>query len=97
MRKGREERPDRTDAQSNILLGIRRMDVGKLLVVLGIALVGAGVVVMLAGRMNLPVGRLPGDFLYRGKNTTVYFPWATSIVVSVVLSVVLYLVSRWRR
>jgi len=73
------------------------MDVGKLLVVLGIALVGAGVVVMLAGRMNLPVGRLPGDFLYRGKNTTVYFPWATSIVVSVVLSVVLYLVSRWRR
>jgi hypothetical protein len=35
--------------------------------------------------------------VYRGKNTTVYFPLATSVLVSLVLSVVLYLVSRWRR
>ena len=55
-------------------------------------LVGLGLV--LAGRANLPLGRLPGDFVYRGKNTTFYFPLATSIVVSVVLSVVLYLVGR---
>jgi hypothetical protein len=73
------------------------MELGKLLVAFGVVLVVVGVVVMLLGRMNLPVGRLPGDFLYRGKNTTVYFPLATSLVVSVVLSVVLYLVSRWRR
>ena len=73
------------------------MDVGKLLVFLGVLLVGAGVVVMLLGRVHFPLGRLPGDFLYRGKNTTVYFPLATSVVVSVVLSVVLYLFSRWRR
>jgi hypothetical protein len=72
-------------------------ELGKLLVILGVILVAAGIVVMLLGRMNLPLGRLPGDFLYRGKNTTVYFPLATSVVVSVVLSVVLYLVSRWRR
>jgi hypothetical protein len=52
---------------------------------------------MLLGRMHLPLGRLPGDFLVRGKNTTVYFPLATSVLVSLVLSVVLYLVSRWRR
>ena len=77
--------------------GIELMDVGKLLVFLGVLLVGAGVVVMLLGRVHSPLGRLPGDFLYRGKNTTVYFPLATSVVVSVVLSVVLYLVSRWRR
>jgi len=77
--------------------GIELMDVGKLLVFLGVLLVGAGVVVMLLGRVHFPLGRLPGDFLYRGKNTTVYFPLATSVVVSVVLSVVLYLVSRWRR
>jgi hypothetical protein len=70
---------------------------GKLLIFLGALLVVAGVVVMLLGRMNFPLGRLPGDFLYRGKNTTVYFPLATSVVVSVVLSVLLYLVSRWRR
>jgi hypothetical protein len=73
------------------------MELGKLLVVLGVALVVAGVVAMLLGRMNFPLGRLPGDFFYRGKNTTVYFPLATSVVVSVVLSVLVYLVSRWRR
>jgi len=73
------------------------MELGKLLVFLGIALVVAGVVVILLGRIHLPLGQLPGDFLYRGKNTTVYFPLATSLLVSVVLSIVLYVVSRWRR
>jgi hypothetical protein len=73
------------------------MELGKLLVFLGVALVAAGIVVMLLGRMNLPLGRPPGDFLYRGKHTTVYFPLVTSVVVSVVLSILLYLVNRWRR
>ena len=72
-------------------------DIGKLLVVLGIVLVIAGVVVMLVGRMHLPLGRLPGDIVYRGKNTTVYFPLATSILISVVLTVVLYVVGRLKR
>jgi hypothetical protein len=73
------------------------METGKLLILVGTALVLAGAAVMLLGRMNLPLGRLPGDFLYRGKRTTVYFPLATSVLVSVVLSILLYLVSRWRR
>jgi hypothetical protein len=73
------------------------MELGKVLVFLGATLVVVGIVVILLGRMNLPLGRLPGDFLYRGKNTTVYFPLATSVLVSVVISVLLYLVSRWRR
>jgi hypothetical protein len=73
------------------------MEAGKLLIFLGGLLVIAGVVVMLLGRMHWPLGRLPGDFLYRGKHTTVYFPLATSLLVSVVLSIVLWLVSRWRR
>ena len=72
-------------------------ELGKLLVGLGAVVAVLGIVLMLVGRTNLPLGRLPGDFLYRGKNTTIYFPLATSVVVSVVLSVVLYLVSRWRR
>jgi Protein of unknown function (DUF2905) len=71
-------------------------DVGKMLVVLGLAAVGAGLVFMLLGRTNLPIGRLPGDILYRGKHTTFYFPLATSIVLSVLLSLVLYLVGRFR-
>jgi hypothetical protein len=40
---------------------------------------------------------LPGDIFYRGKNTTVYFPLATSLLLSVVVSLVLYLISRFRR
>jgi hypothetical protein len=74
-----------------------KMELGKLLIFLGIALVVAGLAVMLLGRLHLPVGRLPGDFLYRRKNTTVYFPLATSLLVSVVLTILLYVVSRWRR
>ena len=72
-------------------------ELGKLLVGLGAVIVVAGILLMLLGRTNLPLGRLPGDFLYRGKTTTVYFPLATSLVLSVVLSILLYLVSRWRR
>ena len=56
----------------------------------------AGVALVLLGRAHVPLGRLPGDIVYRGKNTTFYFPLATSILVSVVLSVVLYLIGRWR-
>ncbi len=69
-------------------------DLGKLLVVLGGIVVLAGLVLMLAGRAHLPLGRLPGDIVYRGKNTTFYFPLATSIILSIVLSVILYLIGR---
>ena len=72
-------------------------ELGKVLIGLGAVIVVAGVVLMLVGRTNLPLGRLPGDFVYRGKNTTVYFPLATSVVLSVVLTILLYVVSRWRR
>lgn len=72
-------------------------DLGKLLVVLGGIVVMVGLALILIGRTNLPIGRLPGDIVYRGKNTTFYFPLATSIVVSVVLSVLLYLIGRiWK-
>jgi len=72
-------------------------DLGKLLIFLGGALVLAGILLLLAGRLHLPLGRLPGDILYRGKNTTFYFPLATSILLSVVLTLILYVVGRWRR
>ena len=68
-----------------------------MLVFLGVIVAAAGVLLMLLGKTNLPLGRLPGDILYRGKHTTFYFPLATSIVVSVVLSLVLYFVGRLRR
>jgi ribose/xylose/arabinose/galactoside ABC-type transport system permease subunit len=72
-------------------------DFGKLLIALGAMIVIIGLVLMLAGRANLPIGRLPGDITYRGKHTIFYFPLATSILISVVLSVILYLISRFGR
>ena len=72
-------------------------EIGRLLMVFGIALVVIGGIVMLFGRTGLPFGRLPGDIVYRGKNTTFYFPLATSILLSILLSVILYLVGRFKR
>jgi hypothetical protein len=72
-------------------------DLGKVLIVIGAVAMVAGLAFILLGRANIPLGRLPGDIVYRGKNSTFYFPLATSILVSVVLSVVMYLVGRFRR
>jgi hypothetical protein len=71
-------------------------DLGKVLVVAGALVFVAGLAFVLLGRAHVPLGRLPGDIVYRGKNTTFYFPLATSILVSAVLSVVLYLIGRFR-
>ena len=72
-------------------------ELGRLLLMLGVALVVIGGIVMLLGRTGLPLGRLPGDFLYRGKNTTLYFPLASSILISIVLSIILFLIGRMKR
>ncbi len=72
-------------------------EIGRLLIMLGVALVVIGGIVMLLGRTGFPLGRLPGDFLYRGKNTTFYFPLASSILISAVLSIVLFLIGRLKR
>jgi hypothetical protein len=72
-------------------------DFGKLLILLGVILLVLGVVFIFLGKTNLPIGKLPGDIIYRGKNTTVYFPLATSILLSVVLTAVMYLIGRFRR
>lgn len=73
------------------------IELGKALLGLGLLLVMIGAVLMVAGRMGLPLGRLPGDFAYRGKNVSVFFPLGTSIVISIVLSLVFYLISHIRR
>jgi hypothetical protein len=72
-------------------------DLAKLLILLGAALLLAGIVLLLVGRLHLPLGRLPGDILYRGKNTTFYFPLATSVLLSVLATLILYLIGKWRR
>ncbi len=72
-------------------------DLGRILIFLGVLLVVAGLVVVLLGRFNLPIGRLPGDFSWRGRGWLVSFPLASSILLSVVLSLILWAISYFRR
>ena len=66
---------------------------GKMLILFGVVLAAVGVMLYLAGRIPW-LGRLPGDIIVRRENFTFYFPLATSLIVSVVLSLVLYLLRR---
>ena len=70
---------------------------GKAIFVLGVVIVLIGAGLMLAARFGLPLGRLPGDVAYRGKHVSVFFPIGTSILISIVLSLILYLISRFHR
>ncbi len=62
----------------------------RLLVVIGLIIAGVGVLLM----MGLPIGRLPGDIVWRRGNTTFYFPIVTSIVISIILTLVFALLRR---
>ena len=70
------------------------MSLGRLLVLAGLALVAAGVIVLLLERAHLPLGRLPGDLIWRGKNTTIYFPIVTCLLLSLVGTLILWLLNR---
>ncbi len=72
-------------------------DLGRLLLAAGVLLLVAGAAVLLLARMGLPLGRLPGDMTWRGRGWQVSFPLMTSILLSVVLSLVMYLLGRFRR
>jgi hypothetical protein len=72
-------------------------DLGRMLVGLGVLFLLLGGLILLLGKTGIPFGRLPGDIAYRGKHTSFYFPLASSILLSIVLSIVFYLLSRFRR
>lgn len=72
-------------------------ELGKFLLIAGVLLMIGGLALILLGKAHVPLGRLPGDITYRGKNTTVYFPWVSCLVVSVLLTLVLYLINIFRR
>lgn len=63
---------------------------GRLLVVVGLLVTGAGLLIML----GVPLGRLPGDIVIRRGGGTFYFPWVTCILVSVVLTLIMALFRR---
>ena len=72
-------------------------EVAKLLIVVGVILTVVGVLLLAGGRLPFGLGRLPGDISYRGRNGSFYFPIVTSIVLSVALSLVMWIVSYFRR
>ncbi len=72
-------------------------ELGKAILAIGLVIVLIGAGIMLAARFGLPLGRLPGDVAYRGKHVSVFFPIGTSILISIVLSLIFYLISRFHR
>jgi uncharacterized membrane protein YhhN len=80
---------------------IRAMDpireTGRWLVVLGVLLVVAGGFLLAGGRLPFRLGHLPGDVVYHGRGTTIYFPIVTCIVLSIALTLIFWVVSALRR
>ena len=70
------------------------MALGRLLITLGLLLVVAGVVVLLLGRLPIKLGRLPGDIYIQGKGSSFYFPLTTCLLISLVLSVVMWILRK---
>jgi hypothetical protein len=66
---------------------------GKVLIVLGLVIALAGVAFVVGPKIPW-LGRLPGDLTWKGKNFTFYFPLATSILISIILTVIFYLINR---
>ena len=67
--------------------------IGRILLVIGLVIAGIGLVLVFAGKIPW-FGRLPGDFFWRGKNVSFYFPLTTSILVSLILTLILWFIHR---
>lgn len=70
---------------------------GRLLMLLGGVLVLVGAFFFAGGRLPFRLGRLPGDIVHEGENTTIYFPIVTSIMLSVGLSLLFWIITKFRR
>lgn len=66
----------------------------RIFVILGLVLIVIGGLIYLFGRIGLPLGRLPGDIRLQGENITCFFPLATMILISVVLTILLNIIVR---
>lgn len=69
--------------------------IGKILVMVGLGIVVLGLVIWFFGNKLNWFGNLPGDVRYEGKNVRVYFPWVTMLVVSILLSLFMWLIRRF--
>jgi len=65
-----------------------------MLIILGLVLVAVGILITLGDKVPIKLGRLPGDVVVRGKHGVFYFPIVTCIIISAVLSLVMWLIGR---
>jgi Protein of unknown function (DUF2905) len=72
-------------------------ELGKLLLIAGIVIVGAGAFLLFGGKLPVRLGRLPGDISYRAGNGGFYFPIVTCLLLSATLTLILWIVSYFRR
>ncbi|MGB7464557.1 MAG: DUF2905 domain-containing protein [Candidatus Acidiferrum sp.] len=72
-------------------------ELGRMLLMLGGLLIVVGAFFYFGGKLPLRMGRLPGDIVHKGDHTTFYFPIVSCIVLSVGLSLLFWLISRFRR
>jgi hypothetical protein len=73
------------------------MPAGRILIIAGLGIAVLGLLLIVGEKLGLPrLGRLPGDIVWRGKNSTFYFPIITCIVVSILLTLVFSIINRWR-
>jgi|HubBroStandDraft_1064217.scaffolds.fasta_scaffold03263_8 hypothetical protein len=73
---------------------MEHMNVGRLLIALGVFLVVLGLLFTIGDKLPLRLGRLPGDIYVRGKHTSFYFPIVTCLLLSAVLSLAMWLFRR---
>jgi hypothetical protein len=72
-------------------------ELGRALLVVGVALIGVGALLVFGAKLPFRLGRLPGDVVYHGRNTTFYFPIITCLIVSLALTLFFWIVNLFRR
>jgi Protein of unknown function (DUF2905) len=70
---------------------------GRTLLILGAVLIVVGALLYFGGKLPFRLGRLPGDIVHHGQRTTFYFPLVSCIVISVLLSLILWIINQFRR
>ena len=70
------------------------MNLGRMLIALGLIIVALGIIISFGEKLPIRFGRLPGDIVIRGKHSVFYFPIVTSLLLSVVLSLIVWLFNR---
>jgi hypothetical protein len=72
-------------------------ELGKVLLILGVVMIGAGALLKFGARLPFRLGRLPGDIVYQGRNTSFYFPIVSCLVVSIALTLLFWIINYFHR